>query len=90
MVCPVCGKEFVRVNNSQKYCSLACREKVYRKPAIKKCARCGVEINVAGTSRKYCLDCAYEVAVERQKEYQRARYYRKVAERLAMRNEGNA
>lgn len=30
MSCPVCGTEFIRVHNRQKYCSLTCQQEAYK------------------------------------------------------------
>lgn len=58
--CRNCGKEFVREKNSQKYCSVQCRDEYYKRENRNltnkyECKWCGVEFKSL-RKRKYCCD----------------------------------
>jgi len=52
--CVVCKTEFIRTSASQKYCTLDCRKKDYRKIIIKKCKYCKKDFEVIGNNNTYC------------------------------------
>ena len=65
LICPICGKEFTKESNAQKYCSAKCRRAANRKPKVMelkkfKCNWCGTEF-LAERRKKYCCKacCLY-------------------------------
>lgn len=91
--CPICGKEFERKHNSQKYCSKDCavsakkqQDKQYyerNKEQLKKvvCSWCGRAFITPNARRKYCSDeCRHYAKLEQGSEAKR-RFYRKYESR---------
>ena len=75
MICPYCGKEFIRTRNAQRYCSDKCRMLYNRKnPTIQEeelreytCSYCGKTFKW-DRKKKYCSDeCRERAAGRRQR-----------------------
>lgn len=62
LICPICGKEFTKETNAQKYCSAKCRKASNRSPKVKrlkkyKCDWCGKEFLFERRKKYCCKEC---------------------------------